>query len=494
VFIDSRGTGGVGQFFLGAADTCFAQTIPAGGTCTTSVDAKPTTLGDKNGTLTLGYDSASKSLGIPLHANSVQPTTAVTITPSVDFGAVALGSTSTSRTVTLTNTGSAASSVGNAALSGAQQSDFSIASDACGLTLQPGATCDVTVTFTPSVRGARTATLTVPTAAGNRTSTLTGSGNAAPQLTLPQGPTVELGAPIDLTVSATDADGDHLTLTTGPLPAGLGFTDNGNGTGRLAGAITAVGTYPVEFRVSDGVNALVTGTVTIVVGQARTTLTYTGTTFIPDTRSVVLSARLTRTVGGTPLAGRLLTLGLGAGAGAQSCTGNTNAAGSASCTINPVAQPLGPGTATASFAGEASFALSSASVPTLVFRYLNGQSFAVGDLSASIGATVTYYGGAWAVSNTLSNTAKPPPQFKGFVQQLASDPAQPGGTWSTPAPDQLVPPPSVPSYMAVLITSRVDRNRSQITGNVTRLAVIQTDPGYSPAASKATGRLVAFLP
>ena len=71
VFIDGRGTGGVGQFFLGATDNCFAHTIPAGGSCTTSVDAKPTTLGDKSGTLTLSYDSASHTLAIPLHATAV---------------------------------------------------------------------------------------------------------------------------------------------------------------------------------------------------------------------------------------------------------------------------------------------------------------------------------------------------------------------------------------------------------------------------------------
>jgi hypothetical protein len=48
--------------------------------------------------------------------------------------------------------------------------------------------------------------------------------------------------------------------------------------------------------------------------------------------------------------------------------------------------------------------------------------------------------------------------------------------------------------MAVLITSRVDKSGARITGDVTRLAVIQTDPGYSPSTTRATGTLVAFLP
>jgi hypothetical protein len=227
---------------------------------------------------------------------------------------------------------------------------------------------------------------------------------------------------------------------------------------------------------------------------ARTALTYTGSTFIADTRSALLSATLTRMTGGAAVAGRVLTLSLGSGASAQSCTGTTDAAGGASCTINPVAQPLGAGTAGAAFGGDTTFGASSTSVATLVFRYLDGQSFAVGDRSATIGATVTYFGVEWTKWNALSNTAKPTPLFRGLAAHLASDPAQPGSTWSASPADEASPPSSVPSYMAVLITSRVDRSGAQISGDVTRLAVIQTNPGYSRTETRATGRLVAFLP
>jgi hypothetical protein len=54
-------------------------------------------------------------------------------------------------------------------------------------------------------------------------------------------------------VSATDFDGDSLTLTTSTLPSGASFIDNGNGTGSFSWTpdSTQQGTYNVTFRVTD---------------------------------------------------------------------------------------------------------------------------------------------------------------------------------------------------------------------------------------------------
>jgi len=66
--------------------------------------------------------------------------------------------------------------------------------------------------------------------------------------------TKDEGQLVSFTVTATDPEGNMLTLTASPLVQGATFTDNGNGTGVYSWQTTYnnAGTYPVKFTVSDG--------------------------------------------------------------------------------------------------------------------------------------------------------------------------------------------------------------------------------------------------
>jgi Abnormal spindle-like microcephaly-assoc'd, ASPM-SPD-2-Hydin len=68
---------------------------------------------------------------------------------TIDFGIQGLNSISTPRTLTLINTGSNALS----GISIAASQSFSIANNACTVTVAPGASCTVGVTFNPQVTG-----------------------------------------------------------------------------------------------------------------------------------------------------------------------------------------------------------------------------------------------------------------------------------------------------------------------------------------------------
>jgi len=59
---------------------------------------------------------------------------------------------------------------------------------------------------------------------------------------------------LSFTVSATDADGDTLTLSAATLPNGASFTDNGDGTGYFSWTpnFNQAGSYTVLFSVTDG--------------------------------------------------------------------------------------------------------------------------------------------------------------------------------------------------------------------------------------------------
>src|SRR5262249_29567536 len=89
------------------------------------------------------------------------------------------------------------------------------------------------------------------------------------------------------------------------------------------------------------------------VTREEAAVVYTGATTGDYSEAGTLKGVLTEDApGGPALAGRTLTLTLGSGASAQSCTtGPTDASGTASCKLT-INQPAGTYTVTASFAGD----------------------------------------------------------------------------------------------------------------------------------------------
>jgi phospholipase C len=98
--------------------------------------------------------------------------------PSLTFATQLLNTTSAGQTVTLTNTGSAPLLISIIAIGGANAADFSQTANTCGASLNPGASCTVTVAFTPKARGTRTASLNFTDNAPNSPQAvpLTGTG------------------------------------------------------------------------------------------------------------------------------------------------------------------------------------------------------------------------------------------------------------------------------------------------------------------------------
>jgi parallel beta-helix repeat protein len=99
---------------------------------------------------------------------SVSPT-------SLTFPSQALNTTSSAQTVTVDNTGTAAATLSQIAASG----DFA-QTNTCGTSIAAGASCTVSVTFTPATSGTLTGSLTIASNASNSlaTVTLTGTGAA----------------------------------------------------------------------------------------------------------------------------------------------------------------------------------------------------------------------------------------------------------------------------------------------------------------------------
>jgi sugar lactone lactonase YvrE len=110
--------------------------------------------------------------------------TATVINPQANFQPMSLNfgtepiNSSTTKTVTLTNTGATELNISNIAITGTNAADFTQAS-ACPNSLAGGGSCTISVTFTPGSKNTFAAGLTVTdnTFSGNQTILLTGAGH-----------------------------------------------------------------------------------------------------------------------------------------------------------------------------------------------------------------------------------------------------------------------------------------------------------------------------
>lgn len=229
--------------------------------------------------------------------------------------------------------------------------------------------------------------------------------------------------------------------------------------------------------------------------ETVTKFTVTSPTVVANGSSATFSATL-KEDGLSAVAGRTLTFTLGSGSGSQSCSGITNGGGTAACTI-AVNQPLGSNTVRATFAGDTFYKPSSDTEAVIVFALPGGGaggSFVIGDLNAIAGNAVTFWGAQWATVNSLSG-GPAPDAFKGFADQTSTTPAACGGSWSTRPGNSSKPPDTVPSYMAVIASSSIGKSGATISGNISRIVVINTNPGYDANPGHAgTGTVVAVLP
>jgi hypothetical protein len=230
---------------------------------------------------------------------------------------------------------------------------------------------------------------------------------------------------------------------------------------------------------------------TFMVTREQTSLVYTGDTVILDGGTAHASALLTEDDGAPAIAGRSVTFTLGTGSSAQSCTALTDAAGRAACDIATVAQPLGPVSVVSEFAQDDYYLASSDSDSVIVYAFPSRGAFAIGDRNAATGSAVTFFGAQWEKDNSLSGGAAPN-AFKGFATSPGTPPAC-GGTFAADPGNSGAPPATVPSYMGTLVTSKVTKAGSSITGTVTHLVVVKTSSyGASPGAG-GKGTVVAVI-
>jgi len=135
--------------------------LAAGGVCTIVVSFVPTALGARTGTLTISDDAPGSPQLSSLSGTGVPP---VTLFPgsAMTFGAQVVGTTSPTKSLTLTNSQSVSLIFNSFAISG----DYAQTNN-CGTQIGPNSKCTFSITMTPTSLGNRTGTLTIVDNANN---------------------------------------------------------------------------------------------------------------------------------------------------------------------------------------------------------------------------------------------------------------------------------------------------------------------------------------
>jgi hypothetical protein len=152
-------TGPEATEFSDSFDEASPITLAPGATTAITVRFTPTSTGAKGATLAIEHSGGNTPLQVPLSGSGtapVLPTLGVSPT-SLEFGNVTVGS-SAALVVHLTNPGPRPVVLFSATITGNAASQFG-ASVEPGLSIQPGETLSITVTFTPASNGAKKATL-----------------------------------------------------------------------------------------------------------------------------------------------------------------------------------------------------------------------------------------------------------------------------------------------------------------------------------------------
>jgi hypothetical protein len=237
---------------------------------------------------------AQGSATVSACAGTVCGSTLVTVQPTapnaqLNYGSLSFGSqiennTSAAQSVILTNTGNSSLSIASISLTGTNASDFAITVDTCPGTLLGGSNCTVSVKFTPQATGPRSATLVFTDNSNNvggsqQSVNLSGTGLAPLVINNPGLPSATVGVLYSNYLNASGGSGGYTwsySVGSGQsFPGCLVLTPN-NGLMVGTPVSTCVGSYTFNVTVTDSASNQSTGTFSITINAAATTVCESG--------------------------------------------------------------------------------------------------------------------------------------------------------------------------------------------------------------------------
>jgi hypothetical protein len=282
--------------------------VPAGGgTCTIQVTFTPTQTGPVTDQIAITDDAAGSPQTITVTGTGVTSAGTLSISPTtLSFAAFTVGQTSPAQAIQLVNTGNTAINITSIETSG----DFA-ETNTCGTlptVLNVGATCSISVTFTPTATGTRAGGLTIQDDAANSPQgvTLTGTGNAVFSLSASARSSVLLigtqSTTFTVTASApsTFTGSIDLGCTTGTCTFNPAAITPGQSSTVTVSGLSATTANPFDFSVK-GSSSGQDATVALTIFFADFSLSQTPPT--PPLRTVAAGDSTTYMVTVTPING-----------------------------------------------------------------------------------------------------------------------------------------------------------------------------------------------
>ena len=231
----------------------------AGANCTVSLTFAPTVTGEVDGLLTVTDDSGNLGAAQSVPLNGVGTAPIASVAPAaLAFSAQVLGTTSSAKSVVLQNIGTGPMQVATVIATAPFSQTNTCAS------IAPGASCTVSVSFTPTTVGSVSGTLTIADDAGTQTVMLTGTGSAP------------------VTFSSSSVNFGTVAVGNTSATKTVTLTNRGNASLNFASVVTSAGFAVVSNTCGTSISARASCTVGLTfsptaIGAATGTLTFTDT-------------------------------------------------------------------------------------------------------------------------------------------------------------------------------------------------------------------------
>ncbi len=177
-------TSGLSDYTLAGAGQTPCTTFPLtinSNPCTIAVVFKPSQAGARNTSLSIQSNDPQGTVQLPVYGTGLTLPLGTFLQTALNFGNSAIGVASPPLTTTLENAGQSVLAISSITAS----ANFAVSANNCPSSLAPGASCNVSVTFTPPSAGLFAGTLTVTdndALGAQQIVNLTGTGATGPQL------------------------------------------------------------------------------------------------------------------------------------------------------------------------------------------------------------------------------------------------------------------------------------------------------------------------
>jgi hypothetical protein len=341
-------------------NTC-ATSVAAGGKCTISVTFKPTAIATRTGAITITDNATGSPQSVSLTGTGTQVQVSAA---SLVFPVTTLGVKSAAKNVTLTNVGTTTLTTSGMSVGGANGADFS-QTNTCGISVGAGASCTISVTFSPSGIAGRVGSMAITDSGGGspQSIALSGTGTqvklSATTVAFPVTPigttspekTVTLTnvAATALAVSGFSLGGSNPTEFAQSNNCGTSVTAGASCTITVTFKPTAAGLQSATISIADSgggsPQSIVLGGSGTQLKLSTSALTFAQT--LVGATSAAQVVTVTNVSSGAMGVTSIALTGVNPGDFIQSNNCGTSIAAGASCTITVTFKPTATGTRTA---------------------------------------------------------------------------------------------------------------------------------------------------